>query len=89
MTSIEAISAELQAIQTQLKSYPVRITASKADGEDIYRRAIERCGSFRGEVLIQTWRFTIASNVARLRIPRPPSPPPAPDPAPPSPWLGV
>ena len=69
MTSIEAISTEFQAIQPQLKSYLVRITASKADAEDIaqdtYLRAIERVGSFRGESSLKTWLFTIASNLAK------------------------
>jgi RNA polymerase sigma-70 factor, ECF subfamily len=69
MTSIKAISAEFQAIQPQLKSYLLRITASKADAEDIaqdtYLRAIERVGSFRGESSLKTWLFTIASNLAK------------------------
>jgi RNA polymerase sigma-70 factor, ECF subfamily len=69
MTSIEAITTEFQAIQPQLKSYLVRITASKADAEDIcqdtYLKAIERIGGFRGESSLKTWLFAIASNLAK------------------------
>ena len=66
---IEDFNQEFQAHLGQLRSYLVRITASKTDAEDIthdtYIRALDKLSSFRGESSLKTWLFTIASNIAK------------------------
>ena len=65
----EDFNYQFQTHIGQLKSYLVRITASKADAEDIaqdtYLRALDKLSSFRGESSLKTWLFTIASNIAK------------------------
>lgn len=65
----EDFNHEFQAHLGQLRSYLVRITASKTDAEDItqdtYIRALDKLSSFRGESSLKTWLFTIASNIAK------------------------
>jgi RNA polymerase sigma-70 factor (ECF subfamily) len=65
----EDFNREFQIHLGQLKSYLVRITASKADAEDIaqdtYLRALDKLSYFREESSLKTWLFTIASNIAK------------------------
>lgn len=65
----DAFTAEFELHRNQLKSFILRITASKADAEDIvqetYLRAADRLNSFRGDSSVKTWVFTIASNLAK------------------------
>ncbi|WP_460912891.1 RNA polymerase sigma factor [Spirosoma areae] len=52
-----------------MKSYILRITASKADMEDIvqdtYIRATEKLDTFKQQSSLKTWLFAIASNLAK------------------------
>jgi RNA polymerase sigma-70 factor (ECF subfamily) len=65
----DQFTKEFEESRKQLKSYILRITASKADAEDIvqdtYIKAYKGLASFRGESSMKTWLFTIASNLAK------------------------
>lgn len=65
----ELFNKEFEGIISQLKSYLLRITASRTDAEDIaqdtYIKAVDKLDSFRGESSLKTWLFTIASNLAK------------------------
>jgi RNA polymerase sigma-70 factor, ECF subfamily len=66
---IQILTDEFQHIRPQLKSYVLRMTASKEDAEDIVQdifiRASQSLPTFRGESTLKTWLFTIASNLAK------------------------
>lgn len=57
-----------ERIQPQLKSYILRMTASRQDTEDIVQdtwiKASSNLDSFKGESSLKTWIFSIASNLA-------------------------
>ncbi|MEP7264569.1 MAG: RNA polymerase sigma factor [Bacteroidota bacterium] len=65
----EFFNTEFTSVSGSLKSYILRITASKADAEDIvqdtYIKALEKLSEFREESTLKTWLFTIASNLAK------------------------
>ncbi len=67
--TIEILNQEFESIVGHLKSFLVRITASRVDAEDIahdtYIKALEKRESFRGESSPKTWFFAIASNLAK------------------------
>lgn len=54
--------------QAQLKSYLYRITANRADAEDIsqdtFLKAYEKLATYRGESSLKTWVFQIATHIA-------------------------
>lgn len=64
-----ALTAAFEQVRGQLKSYILRITACVEDTEDIvqdtYLKAPEKIATFRGDSSINTWLFTIASNLAK------------------------
>lgn len=68
MTTNE-LTTQFVAIQAELKSFLLRMTASVQDAEDIaqetYVRAHSKIDTFRGESSLKTWVFSIASNLAR------------------------
>ncbi len=68
-TTTEEFNREFDSIRPQLKSYILRITASRADAEDIvhdtYLKAFEKLESFKGESSLKTWLFAIAVNLAK------------------------
>lgn len=63
------LTKEFELFKPQLKSYLLRMTASVQDTEDIlqdtYLRAHQKLSTFKGESLLKTWVFAIASNLAR------------------------
>src|ERR1700679_1272536 len=65
----EQFTKEFELATGKLKSYILRITASVPDAEDIvqdtYIRASENLDTFRGESSLNTWLFSIASNLAK------------------------
>lgn len=65
----EQLSREFELARPQLKSYVLRLTASREDTEDIVQdtfiRASEKIDSFRGDSSVKTWFFAIASNLAK------------------------
>lgn len=67
--TVEILNKEFQSIIGQLKSYLLRITASRADAEDIvqntYLKAVDKINTFRGDSSLRTWLFAIASNLAK------------------------
>jgi RNA polymerase sigma-70 factor (ECF subfamily) len=67
--TVDQLTTEFETHKGQLKSYVLRMTASKADTEDIlqdcYIKAFSNLGSFRGDSSLKTWLFTIAGNIAR------------------------
>ncbi|HYD22387.1 MAG TPA: RNA polymerase sigma factor [Flavipsychrobacter sp.] len=67
--SKEELAREFENIRAQLKSYILRITASRTDAEDIvqdtYLKAHEKLDTFRGESSLKTWLFAIASNLVK------------------------
>ncbi len=68
MTQQELATA-FEAIRKPLRSYLLRITASRDDADDLvqdtYLRAHERLDSFKGDSSLKTWLFAIASNLAK------------------------
>lgn len=60
---------EFEAFSNQLLSYLYRLTANKADAEDIlhdtFIRASEKIDTFNGNSSLKTWVFCIATNLAR------------------------
>ena len=71
MTSND-LTVEFIALQGELRSYLLRLTASLQDAEDIvqdtYLKAQTKIETFRGESSLKTWVFGIASNLARDRL---------------------
>ena len=67
--TVELFNEEFELVIAELKSYLLRITASKSDAEDIvhdtYLKALNNIQTFRGESSLKTWVFTIASNLAK------------------------
>ena len=67
--TLEDFTDEFELTRPQLRSYILRITASREDTEDIvqdsYIRASQKLDSFRGESSVKTWIFTIATNLAK------------------------
>lgn len=67
--TVELFNKEFEGIIGQLKSYLLRITASRNDAEDIvqdtYLKAVDKLDTYRGEASLKTWLFTIASNLAK------------------------
>lgn len=65
----ETFTKEFEQSRPQLKSYILRITASKEDTEDIvqdtYIKALTKLDTFKGDSSLKTWLFTIASNIAK------------------------
>jgi RNA polymerase sigma-70 factor (ECF subfamily) len=65
----EQLNEEFERHRGQLRSFVFRITASKADSEDIvqdtYIKASRKLETFRGASSLKTWLFAIASNIAR------------------------
>jgi RNA polymerase sigma-70 factor, ECF subfamily len=72
MVTTSELTAGFEAIKKPLKSYILRMTASRADAEDIvqdtYVRAFEKLHTFRGESSLKTWLFTIASNLTKDKL---------------------
>jgi RNA polymerase sigma-70 factor, ECF subfamily len=68
MTTDELLT-EFEAFQGELKSFILRMTASRQDAEDLvqdtYLKAQAKLHTFRGESSLKTWVFSIASNLAR------------------------
>lgn len=68
MTS-DQLTTAFETHRGQLRSYILRMTASRADTDDILQdafiRAFSSLGSFRGDSSPRTWLFTIASNLAK------------------------
>lgn len=68
MTTDE-LTAQFVAIQGELRSFLLRITASVQDAEDLvqetFLKAHSKIDTFRGESSLKTWVFSIASNLAR------------------------
>lgn len=67
--TIAEFTEEFERSRPHLKSYLIRITASKEDTEDIvqdtYIRASSAIDKFKGESTVKTWIFAIASNIAK------------------------
>ena len=67
--TIEQFTDEFETSRSHLKSYMLRITASKEDTEDIVQdtfiKASSNIQTFKGESTVKTWIFTIASNIAK------------------------
>ena len=65
---INAFQSLFAAFQDQLKSYLFRITASRADAEDIahdtFIRSFDKLVGFRQDASLKTWVFQIATNLA-------------------------
>ena len=68
MTTDELLT-EFETFQGELKSFILRMTASRQDAEDLvqetYLKAQAKIHTFRGESSLKTWVFSIASNLAR------------------------
>ena len=64
----EDFTQAFEAIQPQLKSYILRMTASVQDTEDIIQdtwiKGSSNVASFKGNSSLKTWIFSIASNLA-------------------------
>lgn len=65
----ETFNTEFEKIRPQLRSYILRMTASRADTDDIVQetwlKAFNNVASFQGNSSLKTWIFTIASNLAK------------------------
>ncbi|NEQ55755.1 MAG: sigma-70 family RNA polymerase sigma factor, partial [Leptolyngbya sp. SIO3F4] len=65
---INAFQDLFVTFQDQLKSYLFRITASRADAEDIahdtFIRAFDKLDTFQHRSSFKTWVFQIATNMA-------------------------
>jgi RNA polymerase sigma-70 factor (ECF subfamily) len=60
---------EFVGFQSELKSFIFRLTANKADAEDIchdtYIKSFQSIDSFKGQSSFKTWVFSIAVNIAK------------------------
>jgi RNA polymerase sigma-70 factor (ECF subfamily) len=67
--TITEYTNEFEAIRSHLKSFILRITASREDTEDIiqdtYIKSSLNLDTFKGTSSLKTWIFTIASNIAK------------------------
>lgn len=65
----DQLTQEFTGFRSQLKSFILRMTASKSDTEDIvqetYIKATEKIDTFREESSLKTWVFAIAANLAK------------------------
>jgi RNA polymerase sigma-70 factor, ECF subfamily len=65
----EQFTNEFEQSAGKLKSFILRITASVVDTEDIvhdtYIKAVEHIETFKGQSSLNTWLFSIASNLAK------------------------
>ncbi len=65
----EIFVKEFESLRFQLKSYILRITASREDTDDIvqetYIKSSEKLSTFKGNSTLKTWVFAIASNLAK------------------------
>jgi RNA polymerase sigma-70 factor, ECF subfamily len=65
----ENFTAEFEKIRPQLRSYLLRMTASRADTDDIVQetwiKAHANLASFQGNSTMKTWIFSIATNLAK------------------------
>ena len=65
---INAFQELFKTFQEELKTYLFRLSASRADAEDLahdtFIRAFDKVASFRGEASFKTWVFRIATNLA-------------------------
>jgi RNA polymerase sigma-70 factor (ECF subfamily) len=63
------LAAEFSAYRPQLRSFLLRMTASREDTEDLLQdtfiRAAENLSSFQHRSSLKTWLFTIAGNLAK------------------------
>lgn len=66
---IQAFQTLFSAFQSPLRAYLYRLTANRADAEDLthdaFIRAYEKLSGFRGDASLKTWVFTMATNLAR------------------------
>lgn len=71
---IQAFQTLFAPFQASLKAYLYRLTANRADAEDLthdtFIRAFEKASSFRAEASIKTWVFAMATNLARNLLAR-------------------
>ena len=67
--TITEYTKEFEANRSHLKSFILRITASREDTEDIiqdtYIKSSLNLDTFKGTSSLKTWIFTIASNIAK------------------------
>lgn len=65
----DQLTTEFEALQGELRSFLLRMTASLQDAEDIiqdtYLKAQAKMDTFRGDSSLKTWIFSIASNLAK------------------------
>ena len=65
---IHAFQSLYIEFQEALKSYLFRLTASRADAEDLahdtFIRAFDKLSTFKGQSSLKTWVFQIATNIA-------------------------
>jgi RNA polymerase sigma-70 factor (ECF subfamily) len=69
MLDLATLTAEFERCRPALRSYILRITASRQDAEDIAQetwiRAQRSLEGFKGDSSVKTWLFAIAQNIAR------------------------
>lgn len=65
---INAFQSLFATFQNQLKSYLYRLTADRAEAEDLthdaFVRAFDKISTFKGNASLKTWVFQIATNLA-------------------------
>ena len=70
--NIHAFQSLFQRFHEELKSYLYRLTANRADAEDIshdtFIKAFDQLSSFQGKSSLKTWVFSIATNHARNEL---------------------
>lgn len=69
MVTVETLARTFEENRDRLKSFILRMTASREDTEDLlqdtYLKAHSKLGSFRGNSSLQTWVFAIATNLCK------------------------
>ena len=69
MLDLATLTTEFERCRPALRSYILRITASRQDAEDIAQetwiRAQRSLEGFKGDSSMKTWLFAIAQNIAR------------------------
>lgn len=69
MLDLATLTTEFERCRPALRSYILRITASRQDAEDITQetwiRAQRSLEGFKGDSSVKTWLFAIAQNIAR------------------------
>lgn len=67
--SREQLELQFLAFRDALRSYLFRLTANRADTDDLvqatYLRALDKLDTFRGDASLKTWVFALATNLAR------------------------